>query len=184
MKITYNAPVTLTFSLICILVLAADIFLGGALQPLFTTYPEFSPGNPVDYFRLVSHTMGHAGVDHLIGNLSFVLLIGPILEERYGSQYLALMILITAVCTSVLNILFFSTGILGASGIVFLFIVLASFVNVKQNQIPLTFIAIVFLFIGKEVYNGFFQDNVSQFGHIMGGLCGSVFGFSLNSRND
>jgi membrane associated rhomboid family serine protease len=182
MRISYNAPVTLTFSLICILVLIADKASGGIITPLFTTYPQFNPVNPIDYFRLFSHTLGHTGFNHIVGNLSFILLLGPILEERYGSKLLAVMILITASSTSLINILFFSNGILGASGIVFLFIILSSFVNVKEGEIPLTFIAIVFLYLGKEVYNSFFADNISQFGHIMGGICASIFGFIFNKK--
>ncbi|MCI5056033.1 MAG: rhomboid family intramembrane serine protease [Flavobacteriales bacterium] len=182
MRITYNAPVTLTFSLLCIIVLLADKASGGSINTLFTTYPQFNPVNPLDYFRLFSHTMGHAGFDHILGNLAFILLLGPILEERYGSKLLLIMILITAIATAVINTIFFSNGILGASGIVFLFIILSSFVNVRENEIPLTFIAIVLLYLGKELYNSFFADNISQFGHIMGGLCGSVFGFIFNKR--
>ena len=78
-----------------------------------------------------------------------------------------------------LNNLLFNTGLLGASGVVFMLILLSSFTNVKSGNIPLTFILIIFLFMGKEVYTAFSQDNISQFAHILGGICGGVFGFKL-----
>jgi len=108
------------------------------------------------------------------------LLLGPILEEKYGSQRLLIFILITAFTTAVINTLFFSTGLLGASGIVFLFILLASFTTFKSGEIPLTFILVFLIFMGQEAFGSLRQDNISQFAHILGGIIGSVFGFKLN----
>ena len=114
---------------------------------------------------------------HLMGNLTFILLLGPIIEEKYGGSNLAIMIIITALVTGISNVFFFNTGLLGASGIVFLFIILASFGNAKQG-IPLTFILVALLFVGKEVMNSMESNNISEFAHILGGACGSLFGFS------
>jgi len=107
-----------------------------------------------------------------------MLLLGPILEEKYGSKAILLMMVFTAFFTAILNNLFFSTGIIGASGIVFMMIILVSFANTKGNDIPLTFILVLVLYLGKEVFNAFEADTTSQFAHILGGLVGAVFGFS------
>jgi GlpG protein len=40
---------------------------------------------------------------------------------------------------------------------------------------------VALLFIGKEVLAALSADQVSQFAHIMGGVCGSIFG--LVGRN-
>ena len=88
------------------------------------------------------------------------------------------MLIITALVTGLLNILFLPTGLIGASGVVFMLIVLVSFTNVEDGQIPLTFILIALLFVGKEMLNGIWDDGVSQFAHVMGGVCGGVFGFT------
>jgi membrane associated rhomboid family serine protease len=98
-------------------------------------------------------------------------------EEKYGSKRLLIMILLTALVTGILNILFFNTGLLGASGIVFMLILLSSFTNVRNGEIPITFILVAFLFLGKEVLESIQNDNISQFAHIIGGICGSIFGF-------
>lgn len=138
---------------------------------------NFQYANFISYFQLFSYPLGHGSTEHLLGNLSFVLLLGPILEEKYGSKKLLIMMLSTALITAILHILFFSSSLIGASGIVFLFIMLISFTNVSGGTIPLSFILIFLLFVGKEVISSFQQDNISQFAHIIGGVCGSMFGF-------
>jgi membrane associated rhomboid family serine protease len=112
-----------------------------------------------------------------LGNLTFILLLGPVLEEKYGWRQLLIMIILTALVTGLLNALIFHDGLWGASGIVFMLVMLISFVNVQAGKIPITFILILLLFVGKEIYNSFQADNISQFAHIIGGLCGSMFGF-------
>jgi membrane associated rhomboid family serine protease len=151
---------------------------GGGIMSMFTLMNETNFNNPLTLFRLVSHVAGHASLEHLMGNMTFVLLLGPIIEERYGSQRMLIMIVVTALLTALANIFLFSTGLLGASGIVFMLIILVSITNVSNGEIPLTFILVAILFIGKEVLASFAKDNVSNFAHIFGGICGSFFGFS------
>ena len=136
-----------------------------------------SAANPVDYLRLFTHVAGHSSWAHLMANFAFVLLLGPILEEKYGSSGLAIMIAITALVTGLLNVLFLDTGLLGASGVVFMMILLGSFTNIRQGEIPLTFILIVVLYLTQEVVTSLRQDSVAQFAHISGGVIGSLFGF-------
>jgi membrane associated rhomboid family serine protease len=176
MKLKFNSPVVLGFSLICVVVFVLDKILAGQLMPYFTLgYVDFS--RPFSILTLFTHVLGHASLDHLIGNLTFILLVGQIVEEKYGDMRTLFMMLVTAFATGILNILFFKSGLLGASGIVFMFILLVSFTNSKSGEVPITFILIAILFIGKEVIQSLANDQVSQFAHIIGGLCGSVFGF-------
>lgn len=181
MKISYNSPVILTFALICTLVFFADSFLGGSLMSYFAVGTQFS-AHPVVLFSMFSHVIGHASIEHLLGNMTFILLLGPIVEEKYGGGKTLFMIGITALITAIINMAFFSTGLLGASGIVFMLILLVSFTNVKDGKIPLTFILVALLFVGKEVIHAFQEDQVSQAAHIIGGVCGSIFGFILGRK--
>jgi len=177
-KITYNAPVTLTFALLSTVVLALDQLTGSALtQRFFSIGPTLDWSHPLQWLRLVTHVIGHASWSHLLSNFAFILLLGPILEEKYGSWSVLVMMLIKAVVTGLLNVLFFSTGLLGASGIVFMTILLVSFTNFRKGQIPLTFILVVVLYLAREVISAFQEDNIAQFAHIAGGFCGSLFGF-------
>ena len=178
MKIEYNAPVVLTFSIISTIVLVLNEFTGSSLMPYFSVGASYDFYSPAFYVSLVTHVIGHLNLEHLLGNLTFILLLGPIVEEKYGSRNTLYMFLLTAVITGLLNVFFFNTGLMGASGIVFMLILLASFTNQRRGSIPLTFILIAILFIGKEIIQSIDQDNISQFAHIIGGILGSVFGFS------
>jgi membrane associated rhomboid family serine protease len=150
----------------------------------FTVGSSMSFFNPLDYLRLFSHPIGHAGWGHLFGNFSLILLLGPLIEEKYGSSTLLIMMLLTALATSILNILFLTTGLRGASGIVFMLIVLSSITNIKSGKIPLTFILVVLIYIGNEFMSSLKADNISQFAHIIGGICGSVFGFAYQGLSN
>ena len=79
---------------------------------------------------------------------------------------------------SVAVIFVFKINLVGASGIVFMLILLSSLVNFKSGQIPLTFVLVAILFFGREVVSALKPDHVSQAAHIIGGVCGSLFGFS------
>ncbi len=178
MKIHYNSPVILTFAIIATVVFfLSAVFSERITTALFVVRPTFSFSNPLDYFRLVSHVVGHASFQHLISNLTLILLLGPILEEKYGSSTILSIMAVTALTTGLINVLFFPTGLLGASGIVFAFIILASIVNMRHNAIPLSFLLVSIIFIGGELLQIFQDDNISQTAHIVGGAIGAVFGF-------
>jgi membrane associated rhomboid family serine protease len=182
MRIKYNAPTVLTFTFVS----AGILFLS---QTLFRFYPleenwfmvsgkgSFRPGSFRCWITLFSHVAGHANWTHLLSNFAFILLIGPILEESYGSLSLLVMILITGLVTGILNVFFFNTGLMGASGVVFMMILLASFTNFTAGEIPLTFILVLVLYLGREIFNSFSSNNISEFAHIVGGFVGSLFGF-------
>ncbi|MDR1956800.1 MAG: rhomboid family intramembrane serine protease [Treponema sp.] len=180
MRIKYNAPTILTFTFISALVLILSNTLLPSLTELWFMVPGkggFVPSRIRNWVTLVSHVIGHANWTHLMANFSLILLIGPILEDHYGSWPLFSMILLTALVTGTLNVLFFPHALLGASGVAFMMILLASFTNFEKGDIPLTFILIVILYLGREVFNAFTANTISEFAHIIGGFCGSIFGF-------
>lgn len=178
-RIHYNAPVVLTFSLLALGLHVVDRRLGGAItRGLLVTGPPFSFLDPLDYVRFVSHTLGHASLEHLFSNLTMILLLGPILEERYGSEDMLKMILLTGLFVGVINLLLVRRGLLGASSIVFMFITLISIVDLRRGSVPLSFILVALLFVGNEVFGILTPDNVSQTGHIAGAIMGAVFGFT------
>jgi len=183
MKVRYNSPVILTFALISTVVLLLEQYSPFEIMPYFTVLPIFDPADPVWYLRLFSHALGHASWEHMVGNFAVILLIGPILEEKYGSRDMLFMIVLTAFLTGVMQIIFFDTALLGASGIVFMMILLGSFTNSRAGYVPLTFILVVILYLGREIFQSLGSDNVSQFAHIIGGVCGGIFGFILNQNH-
>ncbi len=178
-SISYNAPFTLSFCILSAIVLGINSLMGNQLNQVLALLPDLRFAN---LYRLLTYVLCHVDFQHYIGNTLFLLMLGPILEEKYGGKQLLVMTVITAIVTGLINALFFSDSIIGASGIVFMFIVLASVVNIKEKEIPLTFLFIVIIYIGGELVKSFDQDNISQFGHILGGVCGGVFGFLLRKK--
>jgi membrane associated rhomboid family serine protease len=170
-RITYNAPVVLTFALFAVGV----HLLGDSVKEYFVMRPRLETAQ--DYFALFSHIAGHADWPHLLGNFTLILLLGPLLEEQQGSLSLLFMILVTGLVTGLLNLFFFKTFGLGASGVVFMFILLASTANIRKREIPLTFIAVAILYLGGELVAAFKEDQISQMAHLIGGLVGAGFGF-------
>ena len=178
LKLSYNSPVILTYAGICLASLILNwITRGWSNRVLFICYGHPSLLDPLTYLRALSYVFGHASFSHFAGNMTMLLLVGPIVEERFGSWNLCIMMGVTALAGGILNMLFFNTGILGASGIVFMLIILSAFTNMKKGEIPLTLILIAVIYLGQEIYSGLFvEDNVSHFGHLCGGISGLGFG--------
>ena len=181
-----NAPAILIFAGICVIVRILDMITGGGSnRVLFSVYGS-SLADPLTYIRSFTHVFGHASWDHLINNMMYILILGPMLEEKYGTENTVVVMAVTAVVTGILSmILFPAVRLLGASGIVFAFILLASVTSVEEGEIPLTFILVAVLYIGQQVWQGLtVKDNISQMAHIAGGLVGSVLGFILQKRKN
>ena len=185
-RITFNAPVVLAFSALCVIATAAGQATGGAItQAFFMTYRS-SLANPLTYLRFFTHVLGHGSWDHLVGNLSYILLLGPLLEEKYGSRTLGAVIAVTALITGVLNyVLFPNIALCGASGVVFAFILLSSVTSFRTGEIPLTFILVAVIYLGQQILQGVFvADNISNLSHFAGGIIGGAAGFKLGAGKD
>ena len=154
---------------------------GGSTVAFFSVYRS-SPLNPLAYIRIFGHVLGHAGWNHFLGNMMMILVVGPLLEEKYGSANILFIILATALITGIVHITFFPyVRLLGASGVVFAFILLSSITSFGEGKIPLTFILVALLYIGEQIYDGLFiNDNISNLTHIIGGIVGSSLGYIMN----
>ena len=180
-KIQYNSPVVLSFALISLGVLILDYLTDGAsTSKLFCVYHS-SLLDFYTYPRFFLHVLGHSGYSHYIGNMMMILVVGPPLEEKYGSRPLLWAIVLTAFISGAVHWLFFpGTALMGASGIVFMMIVMSSLSGMKEGHIPLTLILVLILYVGGEIVDGVsLSDNVSQLTHVIGGLCGAFLGISL-----
>ncbi|MDR2648710.1 MAG: rhomboid family intramembrane serine protease [Clostridiales bacterium] len=183
-KIQYNSPMILTYALLSLVVAVVGYLTQGASTALLFSVYRAPLTDPLTYPRLIGHVLGHTDLNHYFSNFLLILLIGPMLEEKYGSVPMLIMILITSLATGLIFLLVSNeTRLLGASGIVFMLILLSSFVNVKRGKIPLTLILVIIAYIGREAYQGFTaKDNISHLTHVIGGLCGAVLGFFINAH--
>lgn len=184
-RFQYNSPVILTFALVSLLVLWLNDLTGGRSNALLFSVYRSSWKNPLTYLRFFGHVLGHSSWSHYTGNVLMILVVGPMLEEKYGSINLLEMILLTALVSGIMHVaLFPGAALLGASGIVYMLILLSSLASMRQNCIPLTLILVAAIYLGGEVVNGLTaSDNISQLSHIVGGVCGAIFGMALNNGN-
>lgn len=174
----YNSVLILSFFFISFVVLILKYITFGKSNDILFSSHRTSLLDPLTYVRLFTHVLGHSDWKHFSNNFLYILLIGPMIEEKYGTINLLVMFLITAGVTGILNSIIGRKRILGASGIVFMLIVLSSFVNIQAGKIPVTLILIFIFYIVNEILDGMFKkDNVSHFGHIVGAICGAIFGF-------
>lgn len=180
-KFAFNSPVILTFAIICVGTLILNILTSGTTNRLLFSVYSSSPLDPLTYVRMIGHVFGHADWNHFSGNITMLLIVGPLLEEKYGSWNIAVIMFIVAIVTGIINVLFFSSALLGASGIVFAFIILSSLTSMKDGRIPITFIIVAIIYIGGQVYDCIFvKDNISNLTHIVGGVLGATFGYIMN----
>ena len=185
LKITWNSPVVLTFVAVCLVATVLNYMTAGkSNELLFMTYHS-SLKSPMTYIRFFTHVFGHADWAHFMGNMSYILLLGPMLEEKYKSQTLIEVIAITALVTGLINyFLFPNIALCGASGVVFAFMLLSSFTSFKEGEIPLTFLLVAVFFIGQQIIQGItLDDNISNMAHIVGGIVGGLCGYVLNRRS-
>ena len=107
-KVIFNSPVVVSFSGICLAAMLLDYMTGGwSTATFFSTY-ESSWLNPLTYVRLLGHIFGHASWEHFFSNITILLLIGPMLEEKYGSRFICEFIFLTGVVTGIAAALFYT----------------------------------------------------------------------------
>lgn len=186
LKVVNNSPVVLWFTVICTAVLALHYVTGGLTDTLLFSVYRSSLLSPLTYLRFFGHVFGHANMEHFLGNMMLFVVVGPMLEEKYGSKDLLIIMAVTAFVTGVVHFAIFpNVGLLGASGIVFAFILLASFTKYRDGTIPVTFIIVALIYLGEQIYQGLFvEDNISNLTHILGGAVGAFFGARLNKKGN
>ncbi len=182
MRITFNAPVSLSLVFGSLGVLALAVLDPEMVTRLFASPSSLAALSLDKVLTLFIHVLGHTTWQHFSGNAFFILLIGPAVEEKYGSRVILLLSLTTALLTSLLSALLFSTGLMGASGIVFMLIILNSITGMREGEIPLSFILVAAFFLGHELVQAVGNDGTSQFAHILGGCLGGAVGLTFNRR--
>lgn len=198
LKVSYDAPVTLTFVIVSVVFFLLNSFVikNGALEKILAS-PTTQAGalpfivkQPVSYLRLLLYIFGAgqaAGVMGgtsagavLITNLILIMLLGPAMEERYGSVIIGIMIFVSALFSGVLNACFCAESLVGAVPLVCMMIFLNAFMSFSKKTFPLSFAAVVVLFVFLEIFSG--AGAVKIIICIAGGLCGSLFAFLTSPK--
>lgn len=175
--IHYNSVVTLTMFFVSLCTLILNYITRGKSNKYIFSTERKSLFNITTYIRWFTHILGHADWSHFSNNYLKILLLGPLIEEKYGSIDFLIMILITAGITGIVNFIKGNTRLCGASNISFMLIVLSAFVNMTDNKIPLTLILIILFYVIDEIKDIAKKDDIAHYGHITGAICGGIFGF-------
>lgn len=176
-KLQYSSPVTLTFTFASLVILLLGYITDGLTTNLLFGVYRSSWTDPLTYIRLFGHVLGHADWSHYTSNMVLFLVLGPILEEKYQSKSFLIMITITALVSGIFHVILFSNILLlGASGIVFMMIVLSSAAGMKDGKIPITLILVIIIYLGGEILSIGSKDGIAHIAHILGGICGAAFG--------
>ena len=184
LEIEYDSPVILTMAIVSFVILIINMFTDGAANRAVFSISRSSFGSPMFFVRLLCHVLGHADFAHFFGNISLLLIIGPQVERKYGSLDLLISIIFTAIVSGAVHCLVSpDRALLGASGIVFMCIFLSTVENIGDGKLSLTFVFVAAIYFGQAIYEGVFShDNISQLGHIIGGLCGIACGYVMRHR--
>ena len=209
LKFIYDAPATLTFAFVCIILFALDTFVfkqklasliltspvnggsaalaGGALGVAGAAASNlaFSASNPLSYLRLFSYALGAASGEILVCNMIFILLLGPSMEERYGTVVIAIMTFVSALFSGVLNACFCKSPLQGCEAIIFMMIFLNSFVSLSKKKIPFSFVLVFILFVLRGIFSADLKAASSAIQiiiNVAGGLCGSLFAFLTSPK--
>lgn len=111
----YNSVLILSFFFLSLGTLILKyVTFGNSNKILFSSYRS-SLLNPLTYVRMFTHILGHSDWKHFSNNFLYILLIGPMIEEKYGTINLLIMMLITAFITGIINHIVGKKRILGAS---------------------------------------------------------------------
>ena len=184
-KFDYNSVVIISYLFLSLLAWFLNIITKGKTNEYFFSSYRSSLLSPLTYIRLITHGIGHANWDHLVHNFLYILLVGPMIEEKYGSINLLIMLLITSLVIGVYNSLFTKYSICGASGNVYMLIVLSSFANISEGKIPITVLLILIFYVISELKDKITKkrDNTYHDGHLLGALCGILFGIYFLNHN-
>ena len=190
-KVAYDAPVTLSFVIICAIIFLLNMFLAksgkaAGLEKIFASPTSqagvlpFIPTAPLSYVRLLFYIFGAGQASAMFTNLILIMLLGPAMEERYGSVIIGIMIFVSALFAGVLNACFSTECLAGAVPVVSMMIFLNAFMSFSKKKFPLSFVAVMVLFVVLQVVNG--AGAVKIIICIAGGLCGSLFAFLTSPK--
>lgn len=193
-----NAPVIVVIATISILAMIFDTFIikGKVISNAFTCHASKASGSfsafnfksAADYARMIFYIFGNNSWYSLFSGTIILILLGANLEERYGSRILLLMISTSCLVTGVLTACISTVPVTGADGIIFTMLFLASISEISKKEIPLTWLMILVLFISFKLYSTadfyhlkkfsqIIDKNICVFIQLIGGICGSLFGF-------
>eukprot|EP00931_Biecheleriopsis_adriatica_P105247 TRINITY_DN79809_c0_g1_i1.p1 TRINITY_DN79809_c0_g1~~TRINITY_DN79809_c0_g1_i1.p1 ORF type:complete len:247 (+),score=40.61 TRINITY_DN79809_c0_g1_i1:49-789(+) len=184
--VTLDSPTVLATTLLCLAVHAITTVYPAALSQYFAWLPwrHTSLLSPLTAVRLLTHSLGHGGWEHVQQNLMLLCLVGPACERHYGSAAVLRVLICCSITVALCHWLLGprDAQIFGLSGAVFALIMLNGLAGSTQSAIPASALLTACLWIAKELWPmllGRF-DGVSHASHLVGALVGAYCGYALS----
>jgi len=190
LKFVYDAPVTISFAFITLLLFLLDCYVfKGQLSAKWLLTPTsaqgvlpFSFSDFPSIIRLFLHVFGYGERRVLVTNLIFILLLGSTMEERYGSVIIGVMIFVASLFSGVLNACFCANSVCGAEPVVFMLILLWTMMHLSRSKISASSVCVIALFVCMECFKKNPNGLVGLVIVLAGGLCGSLFAFLTSPK--
>ena len=134
-----------------------------------------------DYYRLLSSTFLHSGVEHFLFNMTALFVLGKFVESLYGKWRLLLAYMLTGTLASLFSLMFLTDAVsLGASGAIYGLlgvIVVHLLLNKSLGYKLLVQVAIIFVVIA---FLSSLFSNVNHYAHAGGLMAGLLLGVLYN----
>ena len=171
MKLKY---VALWIAALCSAVFVVQLFFG--TEP-FVLVNELKFVEP---WRILTALFAHANLEHLVANLSALVLFGLVLEGRIGPRRVFWLFIISGIA---INLFSPYDRSLGASGAIFAIlgtlVVLRPLMMVWVYGMPVPMIVAGLIWLGIDLFGVFYPSSVANLAHIAGLGSGILVGFFL-----
>ncbi|MGN0347588.1 MAG: rhomboid family intramembrane serine protease [Lachnospiraceae bacterium] len=176
---SFSVP-ALVISTVCIVVFF--LFTVGLLNPQYMVLNIFTLVQDNEWYRLLTYSLSHTGVAHLMMNLLMLNVISPYTEKYYGKVVYVIGYLISGVVAGLFSMAysnyfenFYST--LGASGAIYGLVGMTLFsVVINWRQFNNSFWGRLIFAIVIVLLGGLTSSGVDHFAHIGGFLSGFAIG--------
>lgn len=190
LKFSYDAPVTITMALLLLVLFMIDsLIIKSPVIAKFLMAPTTASGtvpfafsSPKALLGVLLHIFSYTDLSQLLCDVVFLLLLGPFMEERYGSVIIGIMIFVASLFSGVLNACFCKAPVSGAACVVFMLILLDFLMSLSKKKIAAASLFALIIFVVRlataKSENGFVDVVIVM----AGGLCGSLFAFIASPK--
>ena len=127
---------------------------------------------------IVLHIFGHSGWSHFLGNIVYIAMLCPCIEDKFGTIPLAIITLLGALVIGIVSVV---SGIpcYGLSSIAYMWVILNTFQTDESEGLPITSIILLLVFVLPEFLAMFTKtDHIAHQNHVLGAVCGLGFGIA------
>lgn len=157
---SFDAPITILFVFMYIAAYVLDISLrtrlplpeGQSLTDWLFCCSTINVRAPLDYVRLFTHVLGTDGWTSLLINSLILLLLGKSAEERAGSLFTALMMLLSSLVSGILTCLIPGLSAQGPNSFILMLLLLNFFIGLSDSVISFSWILAFLAFIAFRAY--------------------------------